>query len=66
MTAAAKEVPETLVDQLGPGGIMIVPVEEKPGRQDLVRVTRTEAGVEREKILPVRFVPLVAGVAREM
>ena len=66
VTAAAKEVPETLVEQLGPGGIMIVPVEEKPGKQDLVRVTKTEAGIEREKILPVRFVPLVAGVAREM
>ncbi|MFO1122122.1 MAG: protein-L-isoaspartate(D-aspartate) O-methyltransferase [Hyphomicrobiales bacterium] len=63
--AASKEVPHALLDQLAIGGIMVIPVEERPGKQDLYRITRTESGFEREHLLPVRFVPLVEGVARE-
>jgi protein-L-isoaspartate(D-aspartate) O-methyltransferase len=66
VTAAAKQVPQALLDQLAVGGIMIVPVEEKPGKQDLYRITRGETGYDREHLLPVRFVPLVEGVAKEM
>jgi protein-L-isoaspartate(D-aspartate) O-methyltransferase len=66
VTAAAKQVPQALLDQLAVGGIMIVPIEERPGKQDLYRITRTETDFEREHLLPVRFVPLVEGVAKEM
>lgn len=66
VTAAAKEVPPALLDQLAVGGIMVIPLEEKPGKQDLYRITRTAEGFEREHLLPVRFVPLVEGVAKEM
>jgi protein-L-isoaspartate(D-aspartate) O-methyltransferase len=66
VTAAAKQVPQALLDQLAVGGIMIVPVEEKPGKQNLYRITRGETGYDREHLLPVRFVPLVEGVAKEM
>lgn len=67
VTAAASAVPRKLVDQLKPGGLMIVPVGAPGGRgeQNLVRIERTEEGVKREELLPVRFVPLVEGVARE-
>jgi protein-L-isoaspartate(D-aspartate) O-methyltransferase len=65
VTAAAREIPPALADQLAIGGIMVLPLEEGPLKQDLYRITRTEEGFEREKLLPVRFVPLVAGVARE-
>jgi protein-L-isoaspartate(D-aspartate) O-methyltransferase len=65
VTAAAREVPQALLDQLAVGGIMMIPIEEKPGRQDLCRITRSETGYAREALLPVRFVPLVEGVARE-
>ncbi|MBI3673631.1 MAG: protein-L-isoaspartate O-methyltransferase, partial [Rhizobiales bacterium] len=65
VTAAAKSVPETLVSQLAVGGIMIVPIEERPGHQDLFRITRTETGYDSEHLLPVRFVPLVEGIAKE-
>lgn len=65
ITAAAKEVPEALADQLAIGGIMIIPLEDTPMNQDLVRITRTEQGYAHEDLLPVRFVPLVEGVARE-
>jgi protein-L-isoaspartate(D-aspartate) O-methyltransferase len=66
VTAAAKEMPEALFQQLSIGGIMVLPLEEKPGAQKLWRVTRDEQGLEREELLPVRFVPLVEGVAKEL
>jgi protein-L-isoaspartate(D-aspartate) O-methyltransferase len=66
VTAAAKEMPQTLLDQLAIGGIMIIPIEEQPGYQNLCRITRTEKGFDPEDLLPVRFVPLVGGVAKEL
>lgn len=65
VTAAAKEVPPALTEQLAIGGIMIIPVEDTPVNQDLVRIIRNEQGYVQEELLPVRFVPLVEGVARE-
>jgi protein-L-isoaspartate(D-aspartate) O-methyltransferase len=61
VTAAADQVPEPLLDQLAPGGIMVVPVEERPGYQLLYRITRDAGGFSREKLITVRFVPLVGG-----
>jgi protein-L-isoaspartate(D-aspartate) O-methyltransferase len=64
VTAAAKgKVPQALLDQLAVGGIMIIPVEYGPNHQELQRVVHTEDGFEQESLLPVRFVPLVAGAA---
>ena len=65
VTAAAREVPQALADQLAIGGIMIIPLEEGLMHQELVRVTRDKNGFAHERLLPVRFVPLVEGVARE-
>jgi protein-L-isoaspartate(D-aspartate) O-methyltransferase len=45
---------------------MVIPVEVSPGRQELLRITRTDDGFERESLLPVRFVPLVEGIAKGM
>jgi protein-L-isoaspartate(D-aspartate) O-methyltransferase len=61
VTAAAGEMPEMLVDQLAVGGIMLVPVGPDPVNQTVERVVKTEQGVTREELMPVRFVPLVAG-----
>lgn len=66
VTAAAKKLPRKLLEQLAVGGIMVIPVEVSPGRQELLRITRTEEGFERESLLPVRFVPLVEGIAKGM
>ena len=63
--AALKEAPPALLEQLVLGGIMVLPIEERAGKQDLYRITRTRAGFETEHVLPVRFVPLVEGIARE-
>lgn len=65
VTAAARAIPQPLLDQLAVGGIMIVPVEERPGKQDLWRITRDRQGLAHEHLLPVRFVPLVEGMPGE-
>lgn len=56
VTAAAPEIPQPLLDQLAPGGRLVIPVGT--GTEHLVRVTRTEHGDRYEELLPVRFVPL--------
>ena len=58
VTAAPSKLPMELVDQLKPGGRMVIPV----GKffQELVRVTKSADGkVRTEELLPVRFVPMV-------
>ncbi len=65
VTAAARDIPEALMQQLAVGGIMIIPVEVTSDRQELKRVRRTETGFEIESLIPVRFVPLVEGLAKE-
>jgi protein-L-isoaspartate(D-aspartate) O-methyltransferase len=65
VTAAAREVPDALSLQLCVGGIMVIPLEERPGRQALWRLRRDLRGFEREQLLAVRFVPLVSGLPGE-
>lgn len=64
LTAAAEAPPQGLIDQLKPDGIMVLPVGG-PQEQSLVRLRLTEKGLETDELLPVRFVPLVEGAARE-
>lgn len=59
VTAAPKTIPQELVNQLKEGGRMVVPVGSF--FQELVRITKTGDGIEKEKLLPVRFVPMVHG-----
>lgn len=56
ITAAPKRVPDNLVEQLAEGGRMVVPVGDF--NQDLVIVSKTFHGFERQKISDVRFVPM--------
>jgi protein-L-isoaspartate(D-aspartate) O-methyltransferase len=62
VTAAAETVPATLVEQLAPGGIMVVPVGRRGGDQALLRLTREAEGIREEVLDSVRFVPLLAGL----
>ena len=64
VTAAAEEIPDTLVAQLDVGGIMIVPVGDQGG-QEIMRVEKTEKGIDVRSLLPVRFVPMVEGIAKD-
>lgn len=59
VTAAPPEIPQELVKQLKVGGKMVLPVGV--GSQDLIRLTKTEGGMRKENLLPVRFVPMVPG-----
>ena len=56
VTAAPDHVPQPLLDQLAPGGRMILPVGTR--EQELILVRRTASGIEQERVLPVRFVPM--------
>lgn len=66
VTAAAETIPPALLEQLAVGGIMVIPVGSGPDHQELQRITKTETGYETEELLPVRFVPLVEGIAKEL
>ena len=75
LSAAVGEVPSILIDQLKPGGMLIAPVGRVPILNDfglpesfsqrLERIIRTENGTEREPLLPVMFVPMVAGLPHD-
>ena len=57
VTAAPAKLPKVLLDQLKLGGRMIVPVGR--WRQELVLIRHTPDGCRRERLMPVRFVPMV-------
>ena len=66
VTAAPPEVPQTLVEQLKPDGIMVLPVGTNTFNQELIRVTLGEGGELMQEFLGgVRFVPLVPGLPSE-
>lgn len=62
VTAAGREAPKDLIDQLAVGGIMVLPLGPDGRTQVLYRLRRTEAGVDEEDLGPVRFVPLRGGL----
>jgi protein-L-isoaspartate(D-aspartate) O-methyltransferase len=59
VTAAASHIPPPLVQQLKPGGRMVIPVGSAFAVQQLVLIQRdTHGEISLTQILPVRFVPL--------
>jgi len=66
VTAAPPHIPDALVEQLAPGGRMVVPVGAVGSVQHLVKIEKDKSGQVRESyLLPVRFVPMVPGDKRE-
>ena len=60
LTAAPEEIPETLVEQLVPGGRLVAPVGPVYGVQEIIVLDRDQEGrTRRRSVLPVRFVPMV-------
>ncbi len=60
VTCAAGEIPPPLVEQLAPGGRMLIPVGKRFGTQYLILVTKDQDGsVSSRNLMAVRFVPLV-------
>ncbi len=72
LSAAVGEVPVNLIEQLKPGGRLIAPVGDVPKSDDLApklslsqhltQIIRSENGIERTTLIPVMFVPMVAGL----
>ncbi|MEX2650333.1 MAG: protein-L-isoaspartate(D-aspartate) O-methyltransferase [Alphaproteobacteria bacterium] len=60
VTCAAPVVPETLVEQLRDGGILVLPLGRQGRTQELVKITRRGEETATERLGGVRFVPLVA------
>lgn len=59
VTAAAPFIPEPLIEQLKPGGRLVIPVGIPYGQQELMLIEKTSAGETRSRrILAVAFVPL--------
>jgi protein-L-isoaspartate(D-aspartate) O-methyltransferase len=59
-TAAPEQVPESLLAQLAIGGRLVMPVGPQ-GTQELVLLTRTAEGIERQVLDQVSFVPMLGG-----
>ena len=60
VTAAPPEIPQALIEQLGIGGKMVIPVGTR--LQEIVVVEKSESGeISKKKVLPVRFVPMIRG-----
>lgn len=57
VTAAPKEVPPRLIEQLKVGGRMVIPVGSF--FQELYLITKTEKGFTKKQLFPVRFVPMI-------
>ena len=65
VTAAAEDPPGPLLAQLREGGIMVLPVGQSDAVQTLIKVRRTEAGLDYEELRAVRFVPLLEGLGQD-
>ena len=65
VTAAAEDPPSLLLDQLRVGGIMVLPVGQSDEIQQLLRIVKTEQGLDYQELGPVRFVPLLPDVAKD-
>ena len=60
VSAAPPEIPETLLQQMAKGGVMVIPTGES-GRQALQLVIRSDKGYEVEELDAVSFVPFLSG-----
>lgn len=64
-TAAADDTPSVLLEQLRPGGIMVLPVGQNDEVQQLIRIEKTEDGLDYKELGEVLFVPLVEGLPED-
>lgn len=63
VTAGADAIPPALIDQLAPGGRLVMPVGDPWLDQELVLLEKDADGrVASRRVMPVRFVPLLRGV----
>jgi protein-L-isoaspartate(D-aspartate) O-methyltransferase len=63
VTAATTESPKTLLEQLKPDGIMVLPMGESDADQYIHRVRKRGGTYDVERLIAVRFVPMLSGTA---
>jgi protein-L-isoaspartate(D-aspartate) O-methyltransferase len=59
VAAGGPEIPQPLVSQLKIGGRLVIPIGVDQKQQNLVRVIKTEKGIQTEDLGPCAFVPLI-------
>jgi protein-L-isoaspartate(D-aspartate) O-methyltransferase len=65
LTAAAPHLPTTLIEQLKPGGRLVIPLGTPGGHQELALYEKdATGGIKGQNLLPVRFVPVTGGMGR--
>jgi len=57
VTAAAREIPEPLIDQLAEGGRLVIPVGKQSAVQELILLVKKNGKTEKKRLTLVRFVP---------
>ena len=57
VTAAPEQIPQPLIDQLAPGGRLVIPVGAQGQTQWMTIVEKRADGVTRQQTIPVQFVP---------
>ena len=62
--AAAGNAPQELLNQLHVKGQMVIPMDHGGQGQVLVRIRRTAQGFQSTELLPVKFVPMLEGIAK--
>lgn len=66
ITAGAPFIPPKIVEQMKPGGIMVIPMDNADGDgQTMVRITKTDGGLVREEFGNFKFVPMLTGTAKD-
>lgn len=66
ITAAAPEIPQSLIEQLKTGGMMVIPLCENEEHQTMLRLTKQDDGsMKKETFGDFRFVPMLEGVGND-
>jgi len=66
LTAASEDPPALLLKQLRVGGIMVLPVGQSDTVQTLIKIEKSDNGLEYTELGEVRFVPLLEGIAEDI
>ena len=66
LTAASEDPPALLLKQLRVGGIMVLPVGQSDMLQTLIKIVKSDTGLEYTELGEVRFVPLLEGIAEDI
>ncbi len=61
VTAGAPGIPEKLVEQMKPGGIMVIPVNDGDAQRMMRLTKRQDGGIEEERFDTFNFVPMLEG-----